>query len=270
MADALGVAELDGLADVEAQAFGRDEAGSELAGMQADVHLWVDGVEVIEHLHLEGVVAHGDKAVFGLDEVDADEARLVGVHGWPGWFQSQEGFGRRPARGEAAQNLVDVANFDLAGGRGLRGFAVLDLAALGFGGADVFAVGGYFAAEAGSSKSVWRGWAESGFQPSLSAIWCGVAEGRRLHELEVLLILGGGAAGDFVDPLADVALAQSAEAVKGGEELVVAAEAGRGDKAAHGEGVDEAVVEVLVGGAHVAGEPRLPGPAADRRGAWRN
>jgi hypothetical protein len=39
VADALGVAQLDGLADVEAQALGRDQAGSQFAGVQADVHL---------------------------------------------------------------------------------------------------------------------------------------------------------------------------------------------------------------------------------------
>ena len=65
MADALGVAEVDGFADVEAEAFGRDEAGGEFAGVERDVDLGVDAVEVVEHLHLEVVVLHGDAAVFG-------------------------------------------------------------------------------------------------------------------------------------------------------------------------------------------------------------
>ena len=82
----------------------------------------------------------------------------------------------------------------------------------------------------------------------------GVAEGRRLHELEVLLILGGRAGGDFIDPFADVGACEAGKAGEGGEELVVAAEAGHGHEAAQGEGVDETVVEVLVGGGHVAGE----------------
>ena len=44
-------------------------------------------------------------------------------------------------------------------------------------------------------------------------------------------------AGHFVD---------ATETGEGGEELVVAAGAGGGDEAAHGEGVDEGVVEFLI------------------------
>ena len=60
VADALGVAEVDGFADVEAEAVGRDHAGGEFAGVERDADVGVDGVEVVEHLHLEVVVAHGD------------------------------------------------------------------------------------------------------------------------------------------------------------------------------------------------------------------
>ena len=42
VADALGVAELDGFADVEAEAVGGDEAGGEFAGVERDVDLGVD------------------------------------------------------------------------------------------------------------------------------------------------------------------------------------------------------------------------------------
>ncbi len=80
-------------------------------------------------------------------------------------------------------------------------------------------------------------------------------KGRRLHELEVLLILRGSAGSHLVDPFSGVALVD-AELGEGREELIVAAEAGRGNKAAHGKGIDEAVVEVLIGGGKHAGEPR--------------
>jgi len=69
VADALGVAQLDGLADVEAQPIGRRQARRQLAGVQADVHLRVDGVQVVEHLHLQGIVAHGDEAVLGMTKL---------------------------------------------------------------------------------------------------------------------------------------------------------------------------------------------------------
>ncbi len=73
----------------------------------------------------------------------------------------------------------------------------------------------------------------------------GVGEGWGLHDFEVLLVLGGGAGGYFVEPLAGVVL-EAAEAGEGGEELVVAVDAFGGDEGAHGEAVDEVVVEGLV------------------------
>ena len=40
VADALGVAEVDGFADVKAEAVGGDQAGGEFAGVKRDVDLW--------------------------------------------------------------------------------------------------------------------------------------------------------------------------------------------------------------------------------------
>ena len=74
----------------------------------------------------------------------------------------------------------------------------------------------------------------------------GVAEGRRLHQLKILLILHGGAAGRLVHPFACVVLAGSAKTRECSEEMIVRAQAGAGHKAAHREGIDEPVVEILV------------------------
>src|SRR5665213_877611 len=71
-------------------------------------------------------------------------------------------------------------------------------------------------------------------------------ERRRLHDFEVLLVLSSGAGGNLVKPFASVGFADTAEAIEGVEELIVRAGAGAGDEAAHGEGVDEFVVEMLV------------------------
>jgi len=136
VADAQGVADFDGLADVEAEAFRRDEAGGEFAGVEADVDLGVEGVEVVEHLHLEGVVAHGDESVFRHDEVDADPGVVVGVHGGLDGLEAEEGLGENLLGRETAEDLIDVANFNLAGWGGLGGCAVLDGFAGGFGGED--------------------------------------------------------------------------------------------------------------------------------------
>ena len=68
-----------------------------------------------------------------------------------------------------------------------------------------------------------------------------------LHDFQVLLVLGGGAGGYLVEPFGDGGLFECVPAGEGGEELVVAAPAAGRDVAAHGEGVDELVVEGLIG-----------------------
>ena len=77
-------------------------------------------------------------------------------------------------------------------------------------------------------------------------ILASVGEDRRLHDLEVLLVLSSGAGCDLVEPFAGVDFVEAAETAEGGEELIVSADAGAGDKGAHGEGVDEGVVEMLI------------------------
>ncbi len=52
------------------------------------------------------------------------------------------------------------------------------------------------------------------------------------NEFEILVVLGGGAAGYFVDPFGYVRLVQAAKSAEGGEELIVLAPTGRGDEAA--------------------------------------
>jgi hypothetical protein len=99
VADALGVAEVDGLADVEAEALGRDEAWGEFAGVEADVDGGIDGVQVVEHLHLAVVLAHGEVAVFGLDEVDADDVGILGCD-----FKAEQGLGEDLLRREGAED----------------------------------------------------------------------------------------------------------------------------------------------------------------------
>jgi hypothetical protein len=149
VADALGVAEVDGFADVEAEAFGRDHAGSELAGVERDADVGVDAVEVVEHLHLEVVVAHGDVAVFGHDEVDADD---VGVGG--GDFEAEEGLGEDLLGWKAAEDLVEEVDGDAAGGGWLAGRSQCSrtLCARLSASANSLHVGGDFIAEAGGEE----------------------------------------------------------------------------------------------------------------------
>ena len=128
VADALGVAEVDGFAYVEAEAFEWDEAGSELSGVERDADGGVDAVEVVEHLHLQVVVLHADAAVFGHDEVDADYVGVRRSH-----LETEEGLGEDLLGWEAAEYLVEEVDGDATGG-GLVvwGVAVLEDTARGF------------------------------------------------------------------------------------------------------------------------------------------
>jgi hypothetical protein len=89
VADALGVAQLDGLADVEAQALGRHQAG---ASSPACRLMWTWGKRSAgsRASSSAGVVAHGDEAVLGLDEVDALRSPARGVHGGLDGFKAEQ------------------------------------------------------------------------------------------------------------------------------------------------------------------------------------
>src|ERR1035438_1441034 len=105
-------------------------------------------MEVVEHLHLQRVVVHGNEAVLGLDKVDADEARLMGVHCCLNSFEAQQRLGEDLLGRVAAQNLVNVADLHLAGSSGLWCSAMLKLAALRFSTSDNVAIGCHFGAQA--------------------------------------------------------------------------------------------------------------------------
>jgi len=264
VADAFGVAEVDGFADVEEEAIGSDEAGSDFAGVEGDVDFGVDGVEVVEHEHLAVVLGHGHVGVFGLDEVDSDYVGRCGRK-----FKVEEGLGEDLLGREGAEDLGEEADLDGTAEGGVRLAAVLDLVAGGEGVGEFLAGGFDFVAEAAGEELVAEfgefGGGGSGGISSIERLAsadviggrCGgpaefvteagtVAEAGGLHDFEILLVLEGGAGGDFVEPLAGVGFIEAAEAGEGGEELVVTADAGAGDEAAHGEGVDESVVEFLI------------------------
>src|SRR5258708_2367876 len=57
---------------------------------------------------------------------------------------------------------------------------------------------------------------------------------------------GSGVACESIEPFAGMGDIDAGETAEGGEELVVATDAGAGHEAAHGEGVDEGIVELLI------------------------
>jgi hypothetical protein len=121
VADAFGVTEINGFANVETESVGRDEAGSEFASVKADVDLRVDAVEVIQHEHLAVIFGHGQVAVFGHDEVEAENARID-----RGDFEGQEGLGEDLLRREASENLIKEPYLDGAGFDGVGSATVFD------------------------------------------------------------------------------------------------------------------------------------------------
>jgi hypothetical protein len=269
VADALGVAEIDGLADVEAETFGRDKAGREFSCVKRDVDLRIDAVEIVEHEHLPVVLGHGEIGVFGLDKVETDDTRVLG-----GNLEGEQRLSEDLLRREGAEDLVEEANLDRTGGAGAELAAVFDLVARVESIVQLFPVYGDFVSETGSEQgiakaaeilaagpggvtgAVLRGVSRRAGPFEMSDDFAHIGEDGSLHDLEILLVLRGGASSDLVEPLSNVGFVDSVETIEGGEELVVAADACTGNEAAHGKGVDQGIIELLIVedalGAHIA------------------
>ena len=67
-----------------------------------------------------------------------------------------------------------------------------------------------------------------------------------MHDLEILLILRGCATGDLVDPFTNMGVIDGSETGESCEKLIVPAYACRRNEAAHGEVVDQGVIEPLI------------------------
>ena len=73
-----------------------------------------------------------------------------------------------------------------------------------------------------------------------------VDEGRRVHQLEVLLVLRGGAGRNFIEPFAGVARIDDLEFCERVEEMIVAAHAGGRNERAHRKCVHQRIVKMLI------------------------
>ncbi len=114
----------------------------------------------------------------------------MGILGRLNCFKSEERLRKDLLGCVGAENLIDVANFDLACGRGLRRSAVLDLLAAGFGLACFIQVSGDFVAQAIVEKllaelreCLWVGRGELRVPADLVGDLDSVAEGRCVHQL---------------------------------------------------------------------------------------
>ena len=79
--------------------------------MKREIDVGVDGMQVVEHLHVEMVVLHGHAAIFRRRDVDADEARIDAVE-----FEADERLREYLNGCGTAADGVDVMKLDSAGG----------------------------------------------------------------------------------------------------------------------------------------------------------
>ena len=132
---------------MEAQTLRRHQAGSQFAGVQADVDLGINGVQVIQHLHLQRVIAHGDVTVLGLDEIDAHPRVIVHVHAGLHGLKAKQRLRKHLLWRKGAQHLVDVPDLNRTRRRGLLRSAMFQHTPPSLGLALVVAVQSYFVAE---------------------------------------------------------------------------------------------------------------------------
>ncbi len=105
-------------------------------------------MEVVEHLHLQGVIAHGDEAVLRHDKIHAHKTVVVLLDALLHGFKSQQRLREHLLRRPAPQDLIDVSNLNPACGRGLWRSAVFQFAAACFHLADMLAIDGDLVAQA--------------------------------------------------------------------------------------------------------------------------
>jgi hypothetical protein len=257
--DAFGVAEINGLTDVKTKTIGGDKARGDLTRVKGDVNLWVDTVKVVEHKHLAVILGHGQVGIFGLHEINTDDARVYRSD-----LKGKQSLCEDMLRGKGSKDLIEKTDFDGTGRSSTGLAAVLDAVASVKGIVQLLAihsdlvsktcleesvakVAEVFVGSASSIPGAVFCWIDGGRGPlNVGDDLREVGEDRCLHDLKVLLILRCSAGGDFVEPLCRMGLMETAEAIEGSEELIVSADAGAGNEGAHGEGIDESVVELLV------------------------
>jgi len=198
-------------------------------------------VQGIDHLHVKAIVGHGDVAVFGLDEVDADDARVGG-----GEFEAEQDLCEDAVGRHGAEHLVEIPNLNRAGGLGVWLAALFEFIPFALRPIEVSADRGNCAAQAGIEQEL-AVFSEVGVVADFfgeSGPVCPLV--RSVHDFEVLLVLGPGASGDLVEPFAEMGMAGSFKPLEGVEELIVAGLSGDGNESSHRKRVDELVVKMLV------------------------
>src|SRR5580765_3471385 len=127
MPDAFGVPLLDRFPNMKVKVVGRDKSNGKLASVKADVHLGVNFVQIVEHLHVQVEVVAWNVPVLGHHEIESDEAR-IGLRE----LKAEHDFCEHHLAREAAQDLIQVVNRDLTTGIGMPGGASENFLFAGF------------------------------------------------------------------------------------------------------------------------------------------
>src|SRR5580700_1301636 len=107
MPDALSMSALDRFADMKAQAFRRHQAHSQLTRVQADVYFGIDAVQVVEHLHVQLEIVHGNIPIFWHHQIQAYTARIRLRQ-----FEAEKNLREDHLARQAAQYLIQIANLN--------------------------------------------------------------------------------------------------------------------------------------------------------------
>ena len=122
VADAFCVSNLNRIAHVKLQVFGRNKPFHQFACVQRDVHVRILLVQIVEYAHVEGEILDGNVPVLRHDQVQADDVRIG---------RNEAGFGARHQ--EPGEDLREDHFFGFAS-CDLKQEALLDLATrIGFG-----------------------------------------------------------------------------------------------------------------------------------------
>src|SRR5215469_13885204 len=98
------------MSDMKTQAFRWDQAYGQFPGVQTDMHLGINSMQVIKHLHVQVEVAHGNVPVFRHAQVQPDHTRINRSQ-----LEASENLRKYLLWRKPAQHLIKIAKGGIAG-----------------------------------------------------------------------------------------------------------------------------------------------------------
>ena len=95
--------------DVKTESFRRYQPRNQFSPMQGQLHPRINAMKVIQHLHMEGKIHHGNIVVFRHHEIQTHKSRISGNQ-----FESGENLSKDNLPRQPPQNLIKIADSDAA------------------------------------------------------------------------------------------------------------------------------------------------------------